>query len=452
MDRARVAGEHRHQPFELGGLDPAELLHPLLALAARALVDPPGRRVRDGGEDGARIAGEPERDIAVLADGGIVLVDLDQRRRLGDAPAIAHAEVEGRADDQDRVGLLEGVRPRAVEMVRIAFGQHAAARPVHIGRDVERADEGDGRLVAAARPDLLAEQDGGPLGGNQDVGQALDIGRVADRLGRHAVAAGFRDARALERDLGVEDVARDLEIGRAVGAVEALARGHRHHVGHPLGREHAGSELGDRRHHVDMRQVLERAHPVLGERALAADMEDRALRPEGGGDAGDRVGAAGPGGGHHAAELPGLAGIAVGGMRRGLLVAHVDDADAGIEAAVVDVDDMPAAEGEDRVHPLVAERAGDQMAAGDDALVAALLRQRVMRRRRRLLDHGAHLTLLSCLQIRPIARSHGRAAPSCARARARPRARGRGARSRPRWRGGRRPSARRGRPRAWRGS
>ena len=92
---------------------------------------------------------------------------------------------------------------------------------------------------------------------------------------------------------------------------------------------------------------------------------------DGAGDAGHRVGAAGARGGHDAAELAGLAGIAVGGVRRDLLVADVDDPDALVEAAVVDVDDVAAAQREDRVDALVLERLGREMAARDDVGVGA---------------------------------------------------------------------------------
>ena len=163
--------------------------------------------------------------------------------------------------------------------------------------------------------------------------------------------AGLRDHRLGDVDLAVENVARDFEIGGPGRAGEAFARRHRDHVGDALGRAHAGRELGDRPHDVDMRQVLERAHHVLRQRALAADMEDRAFRAEGGGDAGHGVRAARPGRGHDAAELAGLARIAVGGVGRDLLVPHVDDADALVDAAVIDVDDVAAAQGEDRVDP-----------------------------------------------------------------------------------------------------
>src|SRR5213080_3764811 len=51
-------------------------------------------------------------------------------------------------------------------------------------------------------------------------------------------------------------------------------------------------------------------------------------------------------------RLSGDARPAVGGVRRGLLVAHVDDADALVEAAVVDRHDVPAAEREHEGHAL----------------------------------------------------------------------------------------------------
>ncbi len=194
--------------------------------------------------------------------------------------------------------------------------------------------------------------------------------------------AGLRDHRLGYVDLAVEDVARDLEIGGARRAGEGLARRHRDHVGDALGRAHAGRELGDGPHDVDMRQVLERAHHVLAERALAADMQDRAFRAERGRDPGHGVHAAGPRRGHDAAELAGLARIAVGRVRRDLLVAHVDDADALVDAAVVDVDDVAAAQREDRVDALVLERLRHEVAARDDVGVARLLPQRIVGGRR----------------------------------------------------------------------
>src|SRR5208282_1962407 len=90
-------------------------------------------------------------------------------------------------------------------------------------------------------------------------------------------------------------------------------------------------------------------------------------------------------------ELARLACIAVGRMRGDLLVAHVDDADALVHAAVVDVDDVAAAQREDRVDTLVLERPGHQVAAGDHAGVAALALQSIVRcRALRLIRCGVY--------------------------------------------------------------
>ena len=43
---------------------------------------------------------------------------------------------------------------------------------------------------------------------------------------------------------------------------------------------------------VDVRQILQRSHLVLRQRTLAADVQNRALGAERGGDAGHRIGAA----------------------------------------------------------------------------------------------------------------------------------------------------------------
>ena len=232
--------------------------------------------------------------------------------------------------------------------------------------------------MPARGPDLGTEQDGGAFGVHQQVGEPLDVVRIAGRAGRGAVGAGGRDHRVLQVDLSVEHVARDLQVGRSRRPGEAFARGHRDHVRDALGGGDGGGELGDRAHQVHVRQVLEPAHAVLGLRGLAADVQHRTFRAERGGDAGDRVGAARAGGGHHASEPPGLACVAVRRVRRDLLVAHVHHVDALVEAAVVDVDDVAAAEGEDGIDAFVPEPPGDEVAAGDDAGVPALLCEGVL--------------------------------------------------------------------------
>ena len=376
MDRRAIRQEHGHQLVGRLGLGRAQLLEPGLA-PLRAVVGAARGGVVHGLQDRPRIADQSQRDVAVLADRAVVHVDLHHRGLGAQALAIAHAEVEGGADNDDHVGLVEGVTPGAVEVMGIARRQQAAARAVEIGRQVEPAHQRDRRLVAARHPHLGPEQDARPLRRDQEIGQFLHVRRVADRLGRGAVAPGLGQARGLDRDLAVEHVAWDLQVDRPRRAGKGLARGHGDHVGDPLRAAYSGRELGNGRHNVDVGQVLQRAHLVLVQRALAADVQDRALRAQRGGDAGDRVGAAGTGRGHHATELAGLAGVAVGGVRGDLLVAHVDDADAFVQAAIVDVDDMAAAQREDGVDAFVPQGLGDQVAARDDRARPALLRQRI---------------------------------------------------------------------------
>src|SRR6266536_192010 len=57
---------------------------------------------------------------------------------------------------------------------------------------------------------------------------------------------------------------------------------------------------------------------------------------------------------------------AIRGMRRDLLMAHVDDLDAFVQTAVVDVDDMAAAKRPDDINPFILERLGYQMPTRND--------------------------------------------------------------------------------------
>jgi hypothetical protein len=124
---------------------------------------------------------------------------------------------------------------------------------------------------------------------------------------------------------------------------------------------HRGGELGDRRHHVDVRQVLQGPHLVLVQRALPTDQQHRALGPERVRDTGDGVRRPRSGGDHRAAGLAGHPRVAVGRVRGDLLVPDVDHRDALVHTAVVDVDDVTATEGEDHVDPLGLQGLGDQV-------------------------------------------------------------------------------------------
>ena len=77
--------------------------------------------------------------------------------------------------------LGEGLGARAIEMMRIARRQQTAAGAVEIARNVEAAQQRDRLLVAARGPYLLTVENRGPLGVDQNVGQLLDVARIADR-------------------------------------------------------------------------------------------------------------------------------------------------------------------------------------------------------------------------------------------------------------------------------
>ena len=148
VDRRRVLHEARQalllQALLLGAelsSQPSRfspLARPLAALATSA-------------EDRARVADEAERDVAVLADRPVVHVDLDDCGLARQALAVAHPEVERRADDEDHVGVVERVAAREVEVVRVARRERAARGAVHVRGDVQLADELDRLLVAARR-------------------------------------------------------------------------------------------------------------------------------------------------------------------------------------------------------------------------------------------------------------------------------------------------------------
>ena len=124
---------------------------------------------------------------------------------------------------------------------------------------------------------------------------------------------------------------------------------------------HGDRPLGDRAHQLDVVHVLQAAHVLEGARRLTADDDHRRLGAVRGRDPGDRVGQPGSGGDERDAGLPGDAAPAIGGVRCGLLVPHVDDADALVDAPVVDRHDVTAAKREHELDALFGEGARDDL-------------------------------------------------------------------------------------------
>ena len=253
---------------------------PALARLAPCGCGPGG--LGDCGEDRAGVADEAERDVAVLADRPVVHVDLDDLGLARQALAVAHPEVERRADDQDHVGVVERVAAGEVEVVRVARRERAAGGAVHVRRDVQLADELDRLLVAARRPDLAAEQHARALGVDEDVGQRGR--RRWDRRcswSTRGSCSARRDDRALERRPCCRGCRAAISRNTGPGAPANASRKAIEHMSATRSVvTHVRGELGDRLHHVDVGQVLQGAHLVLVQGALAADQQERALGAE----------------------------------------------------------------------------------------------------------------------------------------------------------------------------
>jgi hypothetical protein len=143
----------------------------------------------------------------------------DLRRGIAE-DAVAQAEVQGRADDDDEVGALEGGRPRTRHEVRVARRDDAAAHAVGDDREVARRHEFAGGLDRIAHPDPAAEDDDRS---HRGVEQGPCLG---DRL-RVGLASGVDDDRRhlLAGGGGEDDVHRDVPEHRA--AVRRRGEGER---------------------------------------------------------------------------------------------------------------------------------------------------------------------------------------------------------------------------------
>jgi hypothetical protein len=96
--------------------------------------------------------------------------------------------------------------------------------------------------------------------------------------------------------------------------------------------------------------------------ALPTDDQHGCLRPESIGNAGDRISSARTGGDDGDARLASDARPGIGSMRCRLLVPHVNDFDALVEAAVVDINNVPPAESKNGLNALGLQSASHQMA------------------------------------------------------------------------------------------
>ena len=109
------------------------------------------------------------------------------------------------------------------------------------------------------------------------------------------------------------------------------------------------------------------SRPIIGAGHLPGDRDDRRVVHVRGGEAGHQVGGPRPGGGDAHAGPPRGAGIAVGGVRRGLLVPHQDVPQAReLGQRVIERHDRAAGIPEQDVHALLEEDAAEDLGAGQD--------------------------------------------------------------------------------------
>jgi hypothetical protein len=338
-------------------LDHAQLVTPAGVVEVDALV----LHLLDQQLEGAgQVAHQRHVGLAVLADQGRVHVELDHLGVGWNRLAEAHAEVEERACEDDAVDLLHGVAARAVQELRRIRRDRAPPHPIHIGGDVGLLEEAV-ELARGARPlDAGSGHQHRTLAGLEDLDRLADlvaIGGEARRIGPDS-----RHHHLILLDLAHEDVHGDLEKGRTRNARHGVAHRQLDVLGDPVGLVDRVGVLGDGSHHTDVIHLLERAAAQVVEGSLTANHEDRRVGPPCVGDAGDAVGDTGARGDRRNSDLARVA--ARPGVRRvdrRLLVAHVDDLDALVDAAIVERHDVTAGEREDALDAGFLERLGCEL-------------------------------------------------------------------------------------------
>ena len=353
-DRNRVG---RALGFELGATLPL-----LLADPAPPLLEARGQPADRHGKVVRSREGELER--AVASELGGVTVHHDDARVLGEGrrPPVSQAEVQWRAQHEHEIGAGQCPAPRVGEGARVTGRQRAAAGTVHEDRQTRSVGERSQRLGGVVPVDTTARQDHGPLRSRDEVREPHHVVRVGQR--RAPVDVARRDRRQPVLDHRHQEVDGDLDEDRAGAAAEGGADGGGEHLGDLTRFRDRPRALGDRTEQRHLLRLLERAQSAEPERRGAADQEQRAPRRVGVGHARDGIGHAGPGGHHRHSNIAGEPRVGVPRMGTGLLVAHVHHLEALAHAAVVDGQDMAAAEREDMPHARFLERPGDQVSAG----------------------------------------------------------------------------------------
>ena len=309
------------------------------------------------------VADQADVDLDVLVDLGAVDLDVDLLRveRVG-LDVAGHAVVEAHAERDEQVGFLDrGVDPglavhaHHAEVERMRRRHAADAEQRHRDRDVGVLGELPHQVAGAGVDDAVAGQDQRPLGGVDQLDRARrgrprrGAGRAASRAAR--AASGHSNShdccwQSLVRSISTGPGRPERATWNASRTVAATSSGLRHQV----------VVLGDRQRDAGDVGFLEGVRADELAAHLAGDADDRRAVHHRRGDAGDQVGRAGAGGGDRHADLAGGAGVAVGHVRRALLVPHQHVADGVVEHRVVGGQDGPARIAEDAGHAFADER------------------------------------------------------------------------------------------------
>jgi hypothetical protein len=309
------------------------------------VVDPVAAAVGQRGQDGGQVAGgRRDLDVPGLLAGRVDHVGDPSRPEAAEA----EAEVQRGADDDNQVGLLleQAAGPEEGQLV---IGREAApAQPVEPARHPQPLGGPLPRLQCAIPVDVAPDDESRPLGPGDQRADGLD-GRRIGRLARQAHTVGQL---AFGRP---EHVEREVEEHRA--AVRRHGQ-RRCLVDDQPGLRRVGDGRRVLRHGGDDRHVVEllqraRAPPPL-RRPPSEDDDRRTVEPRGR-HGRDPVGDAGSRGQHGQARRPGELGVGLGGERRGLLVAGVDDADTLVAGGFVE--GLTRARRVQREHGVDAERA-----------------------------------------------------------------------------------------------
>ena len=222
-------------------------------------------------------------------------------------------------------------------------GQRSASHAVHERGHARMLDESLHRVLGLGPVHVAARNQHGPFGRRDQSRDSSDRISVDFRAAPNAVdGRNIHGARS-------ERVERDVDEGRpSVRRARGTTRGV--DLGHDrLGRRRRGHAFGDRSDDRNVVELLQRPRTPTKLRSPPGEHHHRRTVHPRRGHRADAVGNARPGGDRRATELPGDLGPALGREHRGLFVAGVDQAQAGLHRAVVEHEQMPAREREHRV-------------------------------------------------------------------------------------------------------